>query len=99
MIIQWDADNISFLWVLSTRRDENISKFNQIFSPHSQPIKQRDCPGAGLMLVQRHRRWPNIKTAMGQRILFTCWVVMSDENTSWSTFWNVIAYTVLYCGI
>ena len=30
-------------------------------------------PDAGLMLVQRHRQWPNIKQVFGQRAVTQCW--------------------------
>ena len=33
-------------------------------------------PGAGLMLAQRLRRWPNIKPAPAQRLVFTGWLVL-----------------------
>ena len=34
-------------------------------------ISMRRLPNVVLMLVQRRRRWPNIKTALGKRIMFT----------------------------
>ena len=34
------------------------------------PANAKRCPNAVLMLGQRLRRWPNIKTTLGQRIMF-----------------------------
>ena len=38
---------------------------------YSDPVRTRRWPAAGLMLVHRLRRWPNIRPAAGQRLVFT----------------------------
>ena len=48
-----------------------ITVYGGWFRPHeSRPSNPRRSPDAGLMLGQRRRRWPNIKTTSGERLGF-----------------------------
>ena len=48
----------------------------------SHPAKTRRCPNVVLMLKQRRRRWPNIKTTLGQCLGNTSGSVILQPNVA-----------------
>ena len=57
----WAMDDSGFT-------DCNLTVNTQPSSYH--PVNKRRCHNAGLMLAHRRRRWANIKTESGQRLVF-----------------------------
>ena len=73
-----DLQTITLLWAKTSRHHPTVNwcrlrvtNWSEIWQIHhslfftTMPANTRRSPNAGLMLGQRHRRWPNIKPALG----------------------------------
>ena len=56
------------------------AQYHPVVREFTYPANTRRSPDAGLMLVHRLRRWPNIKPASGERFVIAGYDLLRDMN-------------------
>ena len=85
------------IYIVSNQRDQSFNpriQFVKLFRDYlfnwgtdtdDRPANTERRPNAGLMLVQRHGRWANIKPALALRLVFAGRYSISYKKEAYST--------------